>query len=97
VTELGIVLWLLTGWQFAAAEFTGGALMIALVALVLPWVIPAAAHPAALAPWPADMTRTPGTANRGWPGARIMAQQDRVTGRLVRRRKWRSGPIQAGV
>jgi uncharacterized protein len=47
VVELGIVLWLLIGWQFAAAEFIGGALMIALLALVLPRVIPAAAQEAA--------------------------------------------------
>jgi len=39
VLELGIVLWLLIGWQFAAAEFAGGALMIVLLALVLPRVI----------------------------------------------------------
>ena len=39
VLELGIVLWLLIGWEFAAAEFVGGALMIALLALVLPRVI----------------------------------------------------------
>src|SRR4051794_14374052 len=36
VFELGIVLWLLIGWQFAAAEFVGGVIMIALLALVLP-------------------------------------------------------------
>jgi hypothetical protein len=42
VLELGIVLWLLIGWQFAAAEFAGGAIMIALLALVLPRVVPAA-------------------------------------------------------
>ena len=36
VLELGIVLWLLIGWQFAAAEFLGGAIMITLLALVLP-------------------------------------------------------------
>jgi len=41
VVELGIVLWLLIGWQFALAEFVGGAIMIALVGLVLPRVIPA--------------------------------------------------------
>jgi hypothetical protein len=40
VLELGIVLWLLIGWQFAAAEFIGGAIMIALLALVLPRVVP---------------------------------------------------------
>jgi YHS domain-containing protein/uncharacterized membrane protein YraQ (UPF0718 family) len=40
VVELGIVLWLLLGWQFALAEFVGGALMIVLLALVLPRAIP---------------------------------------------------------
>jgi len=40
VVELGIVIWLLLGWQFAAAEFVGGAIMIALLGLVLPRAIP---------------------------------------------------------
>src|SRR5450432_950784 len=40
VVELGIVIWLLLGWQFAAAEFIGGAIMIALLGIVLPRVIP---------------------------------------------------------
>ncbi|MCU1589954.1 MAG: hypothetical protein JWP11_1210, partial [Frankiales bacterium] len=39
VVELGIVLWLLIGWQFAVAEFVGGAVMIALLAVVLPRVV----------------------------------------------------------
>lgn len=39
VLELGIVLWLLMGWQFALAEFVGGALMIVLLRLVLPRVL----------------------------------------------------------
>src|SRR4051812_3329083 len=39
VVELGVVLWLLIGWQFAAAEFVGGALMIVLLWLVLPHVV----------------------------------------------------------
>ncbi len=39
VVELGIVLWLLIGWQFAAAEFVGGTIMIALLATVLPRVV----------------------------------------------------------
>ncbi len=39
VVELGIVLWLLIGWQFAAAEFAGGTIMIALLAIVLPRVV----------------------------------------------------------
>src|SRR6195952_2362478 len=41
VVELGIVLWLLIGWQFALAEFVGGAVMIALLGVVLPRVMPA--------------------------------------------------------
>ncbi len=40
VVELGIVLWLLIGWQFALAEFVGGAIMIVLLGLVLPRAIP---------------------------------------------------------
>ena len=36
VIELGVVLWLLIGWQFAAAEFVGGAVMILLIALIIP-------------------------------------------------------------
>ncbi|MCA1720029.1 MAG: permease, partial [Actinobacteria bacterium] len=39
VVELGIVLWLLIGWQFALAEFVGGAIMIAILAVVLPRVV----------------------------------------------------------
>ncbi len=41
VVELGIVLWLLIGWQFALAEVVGGVIMIALLALVVPRAIPA--------------------------------------------------------
>jgi len=36
VFELGLVMWTLLGWQFAAAEFLGGSIMIALLALILP-------------------------------------------------------------
>lgn len=42
VVELGIVLWLLLGWQFALAEFVGGVIMIMLFALVAPRVFPRA-------------------------------------------------------
>lgn len=41
VLELGIILWLLMGWQFAAAEFVGGAIMIALFTLLAPRIFPA--------------------------------------------------------
>jgi YHS domain-containing protein/uncharacterized membrane protein YraQ (UPF0718 family) len=47
VVELGAVLWLLIGWQFALAEFVGGVIMIVLLVLVLPRVLPAAATAAA--------------------------------------------------
>ncbi|GAC1444496.1 MAG: hypothetical protein NVS3B26_06020 [Mycobacteriales bacterium] len=39
VVELGVVLWLLIGWQFAVAEFVGGFIMIAILAIVLPEVV----------------------------------------------------------
>jgi uncharacterized membrane protein YraQ (UPF0718 family)/YHS domain-containing protein len=39
VVELGIVLWLLIGWEFALAEFVGGAIMIVLLSIVLPRVV----------------------------------------------------------
>jgi uncharacterized protein len=35
VWELGLVLWVLIGWQFAVAEFLGGAVMIVLMSLLL--------------------------------------------------------------
>ena len=35
VWELGLVLWVLIGWQFTLAEYVGGALMIVLMALGL--------------------------------------------------------------
>jgi uncharacterized protein len=38
VVELGIVLIVLMGWQFAAAEFVGGPIMIALLGLVGGWL-----------------------------------------------------------
>jgi uncharacterized membrane protein YraQ (UPF0718 family)/YHS domain-containing protein len=47
VVELGAVLWLLMGWQFAAAEFFGGVVMIGLLTLVLPRVVPTTAADAA--------------------------------------------------
>ncbi len=41
VLELGIILWLLMGWQFAAAEFVGGAIMIGLFTVLAPRIFPA--------------------------------------------------------
>src|SRR5205807_10263749 len=39
VIELGIVLVVLMGWQFGAAEFVGGPIMIVLLALLGGWVL----------------------------------------------------------
>ncbi|HET7530819.1 MAG TPA: permease [Mycobacteriales bacterium] len=39
VLELGIVLWLLIGWEFALAELVGGVVMIVLLGLALPRVV----------------------------------------------------------
>lgn len=36
VFELGLVMWTLLGWQFAVAEFVGGAIMIVLLTLIMP-------------------------------------------------------------
>jgi uncharacterized membrane protein YraQ (UPF0718 family) len=35
VVELGIIIWLLLGWQFTLAEFVGGVVMIVIVAVLL--------------------------------------------------------------
>src|SRR4051794_40024551 len=35
VWELGLVLWILIGWQFTLAEFVGGVILIALMAVLL--------------------------------------------------------------
>src|SRR3954465_3647297 len=39
VWELGLVLWVLIGWQFAVAEFVGGIVMIALMWAMLRWFV----------------------------------------------------------
>ncbi len=40
VWELGLVLWVLIGWQFTLAEYLGGLVMIALMALLLRLFVP---------------------------------------------------------
>ncbi len=37
VIELGVILWLLIGWQFTVAEFFGGFVMIAILAALFRW------------------------------------------------------------
>lgn len=80
VVELGIVLWLLIGWQFAAAEFVGGAIMIALLAVLLPRVIPRQLASAALVRVAAD-TGTGGQDD----GALVVDQAEPTLGSRLRR------------
>src|SRR6476620_2279134 len=40
VWELGLVLWVLIGWQFALAEYLGGIVMIVLMSLLLRAFVP---------------------------------------------------------
>jgi uncharacterized membrane protein YraQ (UPF0718 family) len=42
VWELGLVLWVLIGWQFTLAEYIGGIVMIGLIALILRVFVPRA-------------------------------------------------------
>src|SRR4030081_2191041 len=39
VWELGLVLWVLIGWQFTLAEYVGGIVLIVLMSLLLRWFI----------------------------------------------------------
>jgi uncharacterized membrane protein YraQ (UPF0718 family) len=70
VVELGIVLWLLLGWQFAVAEFVGGVTMIGLLAVALPRLVPTAwtdsirGREASAAPVPQDHAAASGTFRR---------------------------------
>src|SRR5258705_4396405 len=51
VWELGLVLWVLIGWQFTLAEYLGGIVMIVLMAMVLRAFL--SARPEAQGPEPA--------------------------------------------
>jgi uncharacterized membrane protein YraQ (UPF0718 family)/YHS domain-containing protein len=54
VLELGLVMWLLLGWQFAVAEFIGGTIMIAILTATLPRVARGDLSSRATAQQPAD-------------------------------------------
>ena len=70
VAELGIVLWLLIGWQFTLAEFVGGAIMIVLLGVLVPRLVPRAWSPphgngsTGTRPTPAEPGKTPAAARR---------------------------------
>ena len=59
VWELGLVLWVLIGWQFTLAEYLGGLVMIALMALLLRAVRLAAPGAAGARARPAGRHRAP--------------------------------------
>jgi uncharacterized protein len=40
VLEIGLVIWVLLGWQFVVAEFFGGVVLIGIVAVLLNWLAP---------------------------------------------------------
>ena len=48
VLELGILLWVLMAWQFAAAEFIGGTIMLILLGAGYAWLLPAKLEQAAV-------------------------------------------------
>jgi len=74
VLELGIVLWLLIGWQFAVAEFVGGAIMIVLLAVVLPRVVRPAEQQRALQRLVADEQAATGHEHHSEPDDAAGAQ-----------------------
>jgi hypothetical protein len=41
VIEIGLIIWVLLGWQFVLAEFVGGILLIVVMAVLLRWFAPA--------------------------------------------------------
>jgi len=40
VLEIGLVIWVLLGWRFVAAEFFGGMLLIGIASVLLKWFAP---------------------------------------------------------
>ncbi|XAS76523.1 permease [Dermatophilaceae bacterium Sec6.4] len=85
VLELGIVLWLLIGWQFALAEFVGGAIMIVLLGLVVPRVLPASWTDAAR-----DRLNegNDGDGSGNAPGEHDASQDEPLTQRIRSRKGW---------
>jgi uncharacterized protein len=95
VVELGIVLWLLLGWPFALAEFVGGAIMITLLAVALPWVVPRRSVEDARARLNTGQDEADGHAHHGQPGKNLdvedpagQAQQRSLAERIRSRAGW---------
>ena len=64
VWELGLVLWVLLGWQFTLAEYVGGIVMIVLMAVLLRRLRLAAAGGAGAPPRPGGRRRPPAPRRR---------------------------------
>ena len=64
VWELGLVLWVLIGWQFTLAEYLGGIVMIALMAVLLRLLRLAAARGAGARARPGGPGRPPAPRRR---------------------------------
>ena len=95
VVELGIVLWLLIGWQFTLAQFAGGAIMIVLLGVLVPRLIPRHLITAArerLDRAAADRTGSAAAAEHAGhdhqPGHRPPDERDSLAGRLRQPARW---------
>jgi uncharacterized protein len=86
VAELGIVLWLLIGWQFTLAEFAGGAIMIVLLGLLLPRLVPR--RLVAAARERLDRDEAGGGAHGGHGGHQLPAEAGSLAGRLRQPARW---------
>ena len=65
VWELGLVLWVLIGWQFALAEYLGGLVMIALMWALLRLFVSPRGRGAGARPRPGGGRRAPAPLGRG--------------------------------
>lgn len=84
VLELGILLWVLMAWQFAAAEFVGGTIMLALLAVSYALLLPKKLEQAAV-------QHAQGNAASAMDGHAAMAMGKRSGSwreRLTSRRGW---------
>ena len=82
VVELGIVLWLLIGWQFTLAQFVGGAIMIVLLGVLVPRLVPRRLVSAARERLDRD------AADRGGPAEDVGPEGDSLPRRLRQRSRW---------
>ena len=82
VAELGIVLWLLIGWQFTLAQFVGGAIMIVLLGVLVPRLVPRHLVTAARERLDRD------AADRAGPGQEFGPEGDSLARRLRQRSRW---------